>query len=145
MIEVTISLISTNERHHLEKLFLSLIPAAQLLNTEILMVDNQSTDGTSEYVRTNFPQVGVVYNSQRQSYGYNHNLNLWRATGKYFVIMNSDIVINSPDLFLQLRDYMDRHPDVGMLSPKILNPDGTVQGLNRRYPTILDLLLRRFL
>jgi GT2 family glycosyltransferase len=40
---------------------------------------------------------------------------------------------------------MDRHPDVGILGVKVLNADGTIQGLNKRYPTVLDLFLRRCL
>jgi hypothetical protein len=40
---------------------------------------------------------------------------------------------------------MDEHVDIGIVSPKILNEDGSIQGLNKRSPTLLDLFLRRFL
>ena len=143
--DVSISLISTNERYHLEKLFPSLLPAARQANAEILVVDHRSTDGTSDYLRSNYPQMKVVQNRVKSSYGENHNINLRYANGRYFVISNTDIMINSPDLFVRLRDYMDQHPDVGIVSPKITNEDMTIQGLNKRYPTILDLFLRRFL
>jgi GT2 family glycosyltransferase len=143
--DISISLISFNERHHLEKLLPSLLLATEQVNTEILVVDYRSTDGTSDYLRCNYPQVKVVLCTNESCYGEHHNINLRCARGRYFVIANTDIMINSKDLFVQLRDYMDRHTDVGIVSPKILNKDMTIQGLNKRYPTILDMFLRRFL
>lgn len=57
--------------------------------------------------------------------------------------MNSDMTV-SENVFERLRDYLDVHPDVGIVSPKIINPDGSIQRLNKRHPTMLDLALRRF-
>jgi GT2 family glycosyltransferase len=57
----------------------------------------------------------------------------------------SDIVMETPHIYRYLRDFMDRESRVGVASPKVLNVDGTIQGLNKRYPTVLDLFLRRFL
>ena len=142
--DVTISLISTSERHHLERLLPTLLPAARLSNAEIVLVDHRSTDGTRDYIEKQFPEISILCSSVQTCYGDNHNLNLHRARGRYFVIMNSDIVINSSEIFAGMRDLLDSHPDVGLVSPKILNPDGTVQGLNRLYPTVFDLFLRRF-
>ena len=144
MIEVTISLVSYNQWHDLERLLPSLLLAAERVEAEILLVDNRSNDGTHEFVERNFLEVLVFDNPNRSGYGENHNLNLRRAHGRYFVIMNSDMKVE-PNVFFCLRDYMDQNCDVGVISPKILNEDGTIQGLNKRYPTLLDLFLRRFL
>lgn len=144
MTEITISLISVNQRHHLERLLPTLVPAAQLADAEILLVDNLCKDGTSEFVKQQFPNVSVMQNPRETGYGGNHNLNSGRAQGKYFVIMNSDMAIVQQDGFVRLEQYMDQHPDVGILTPKILNEDGSIQGLNKRYPTLVDLFLRRF-
>lgn len=120
---------------------LSLLPAQQV-QSEILLVDNSSTDGTAEFV-LQFPEIQVTLNPKKAGYGENHNLNLQKGNGLYFVIMNSDMTV-TPEVFVGLRDYMDKHTDVGIVSPKILNEDGTIQGLNKRYPTIADLFIRRF-
>jgi GT2 family glycosyltransferase len=143
LIDVTISLVSHNQRQDLERLLRTLLPSASLTRSEILLVDNQSIDRTKEFVQSNFPNVDVVLNSARAGYGENHNLNLKRARGRFFVIMNSDITVEV-NLLIRLCDFMDQHPDIGIVSPKILNADGTIQGLNKRYPTLLDLFLRRF-
>ncbi len=121
---------------------LSLLPAQQV-QSEILLVDNSSTDGTAEFV-LQFPEIQVTLNPKKAGYGENHNLNLQKANGLYFVIMNSDMTV-TPEVFVRLRDYMDKHTDVGIVSPKVLNTDGTPQGVIKRYPTLLDLFLRRFL
>jgi GT2 family glycosyltransferase len=144
LVDITVSLISLNQRRDLERLLPSLLLAIGSVPSEVLLVDNRSTDGTTELVRGHFASVDIVSNPHRAGYGGNHNINLRRALGRYFVIMNSDMTVE-PDAFAVLRDYMDQHPDIGIVSPKVLNADGTLQGLNKRYPTIVDLLLRRFL
>ncbi len=144
MIDTTISLVSVNQKLDLERLLPSLREAASRTLSEILLVDNRSCDDSAGYVRSIHPEIQVLENPKVSSYGENHNLNLQRAQGRYFVIMNSDMTV-APDVFVVLRDYMDHHPDVGIITPKILHPDGTIQGFIKRYPTIYDLILRRFL
>lgn len=143
MTEVTISLVSLNQRNDLRRLLPSLMQAAKSVPAEILLVDNRSTDGTSEFVRCNFSDILITCNPNKAGYGENHNVNLQKARGRYFVIMNSDMTVQN-EVFVCLKDYMDRHSDVGIVSPKILNEDGSIQGLNKRYPTLIDLFLRRF-
>jgi GT2 family glycosyltransferase len=142
-VELSISLVAYNQRHYLERMLPALVEATKLAPTEILVVDHRSQDGTAAYLRDNFPAVHVTRNDSRAGYGENHNRNLRRACGRYFVIMNTDILVQ-PDSFVRLRDYLEKNPDVGMVSPKMLNEDGTIQGLNKRFPTVWDLFLRRF-
>lgn len=143
MVDLTISLVSYNQRYDIEKLLPSLLSAGAHLQAEILLVDCNSNDGTVQFVHERFPEVDVFVNLKRAGYGENHNINLARATGCYFVIMNSDMTVY-PTIFTYLVGFMDDCNDIGIVSPKILNEDGTVQGLNKRYPTIIDLFIRRF-
>jgi GT2 family glycosyltransferase len=142
--EISISLVSVNQRHDLERLLPSLVAAAERVHSEILLVDNRSTDGTGPWVERSYPSIDLIYNPVKSGYGANHNLNLARARGRYFVIMNSDMTV-SPEVFTTLRDYMEACPDVGIVAPKILNPDGTPQGLIKQYPSVMDLFVRRFM
>lgn len=143
-VDVSISLVALNQRRDLERLLPTLVPAAIKVSAEILLVDNRSTDATADLLRTAWPSVDVLRNPEVAGYGANHNLNLRRANGRYFVVMNSDMTIEERT-FVVLKQYMDRHPDVGVVTPRIVNEDGTIQGLNKRYPTLWDLFLRRFL
>jgi GT2 family glycosyltransferase len=141
--DITISLVSYNQRHDIERLLPSLLIAAAPVHAEIFLVDCNSSDGTVQFVHERFPEVDVFVNLKRAGYGENHNINLERAKGRYFIIMNSDMLVGK-DIFINLLDFIDKHGDIGIVSPKILNEDGTVQGLNKRYPTITDLFIRRF-
>ena len=141
--DISISLISYNQLHDLERLAPSLKRALELVQSEVLLVDNRSTDGTSNWAAANHHWVNTIFNGERAGYGANHNINLERAAGRYFVIMNSDMTVKE-DIFLRLFEYMESNADVGICSTKVLNEDGSIQGLNKRRPTALDLLLRRF-
>jgi GT2 family glycosyltransferase len=143
MTDVTVSLVAYNQRHDLERLLPSLLPAVREAAGEILLVVNRADDGTDEWLEQHGSDLRVTRNPHRAGYGENHNLNLQRARGRHFVVMNTDMLV-SPGVFAALRDYMDAHADVGIVSPKVLNEDGTIQGLNKRRPTVLDLCLRRF-
>jgi len=142
--EISISLVALNQRRDLEQLLPTLMPAARRVASEILLVDNRSDDGTAEFVRTAWPSIQLIFNPAVAGYGANHNLNLRRAVGRYFVAMNSDMTVED-NAFVVLKEYMDTHPDVGIVTPRIVNEDGTIQGLNKRYPALWDLFLRRFL
>lgn len=141
---VTISLVALNQRRDLERLLPTLMPAAAAVGAEVLLVNNRSTDCTAEFLADNYPSISVFENLNVAGYGQNHNINLKRAAGRYFVIMNSDMTV-APNAFVFMRDYMDAHPEAGACCPKVLNPDGTIQGLNKLLPTVWDLFLRRFM
>lgn len=143
MIDISISLVSLNQLADLKRLFPSLLSAASVVKSEILLVDNSSTDGTLNFVRTEYPQINVRLNEKHAGYGENHNLNIEWARGRYIVLMNTDMTVDR-NVFSKLMEFMDQNPNIGIVSPKILNPDGSIQGLNKRCPTVIDLFLRRF-
>lgn len=140
---VDISVVAHKQRADLERLMPSLLVAAARAGARVMVVDNRSGDGTREFLASVGSAVEVTFNPSRAGYGENHNLNLRRARGTYFVIMNADMIVDE-NVFVALREFMDANPDVGIVAPKILNEDGTVQGLNKRLPTFWDLFLRRF-
>jgi hypothetical protein len=114
------------------------------ITSEVLLVDNVSTDSTAAFIEGCYPNISLCRKTVREGYGANHNLNMERARGEYIVVMNPDMVVE-PDALWKMLCYMDLSRDIGILCPKILNPDGTIQHLNKRYATVLDLFLRRFL
>jgi GT2 family glycosyltransferase len=77
-------------------------------------------------------------------YGRGHNWAIFNAPGsKYHLILNPDVTI-PPQTINLLVTFMEKNPDVGLVCPKVLNNDGSTQFLNKRYPTLFDLFLRRF-
>lgn len=80
-------------------------------------------------------------------FGAGHNIAIRKAleTGtKYHLVLNSDVYFN-PEVVGKIYNYMEDHPEVGTLQPKIINPDGTLQYTCRKLPTPIDVFARRFL
>ncbi len=142
-VDLSVSLISHNSRKDLERLLPSLLLALRSISSEILLVDNNSDDDTVAFIKKNYPQIRLRKNRLRQGYGANHNQNLAVAKGRYIVLMNADMIVD-PACFQILLEYMKQHPAIGIMTAKILNEDGSLQFLNKRYPTCLDLFIRRF-
>ena len=143
MYDITISIISHNSRKDLELLLPSLRVALDGINSEVLMIDNCSEDFSAEFVNNKYPEIQVRKNTSRLGYGANHNQNLDIAKGKYIVFMNADLILE-PNALLSLLKFIDMDSNIGIVTPKIVNKDGSLQYLNKRHPAILDLLVRRF-
>ncbi len=107
---------------------------------ELIVVDNASRDGSPEMVRADFPHVRLIANAANVGFTRGNNQGLEAATGDYLLLLNPDTEILG-DALPQMVDYMAAHPDVGMLGPQLLNPDGSVQSSRRRFPTLPVLFL----
>lgn len=143
MPDLSISVVSHNSREDLKLLMPSLESCLQNISNEILLVDNKSDDGSVRFLKENYPNVIITENKIRRGYGANHNLNLHKARGKYILFMNADVVL-MPEALSILCEFMEKNKDVGISCANVLNQDGTLQYLNKQYPSILDLFLRRF-
>lgn len=98
---------------------------------EIIVVDNHSQDGTLEMLRAEFPAVRVIVNDHNAGFTKPMNQALRASTGRYVLQLNNDTVI-LPEAFDRLVAFADAHPAVGIVTPKVLNRDGTLQKQCRR-------------
>ena len=110
-----------------------------------VVVDNGGSDEIRDAVR----QMGGMYVRPGSNIGFGkgHNLALKILSGvdaPYHLILNPDIVFDV-DALGRLADVMESHPDVGLVMPKVLYPDGSNQNLCKLLPAPIDLVLRRFL
>lgn len=113
------------------------------LDVELHIIDNSKT----EALKSSLVDLPVKYHfyGSNAGYGRGHNRALEECSeSKYHVINNPDIII-SPFAIETLAAFMNDNADIGIVCPKVLNPDGTIQYLNKRYPTVFDLFIRRFL
>ena len=112
------------------------------LNVKLYVIDN-SPMSLPSFVLGDTP---VFYHHVGQNLGYGkaHNWCISRCEpSRYYLVLNPDVIL-SKGVLEELIEYMDAHPDLGMISPRVLNEDQTLQYLNKRHPTLLDLFLRRF-
>lgn len=131
MSEISICLVSYNTRALLADCLRSIQASGIRREYEIIIVDNGSTDNTQAMLAAEFPQVQLIQNERNLGYTAPMNQALRAARGRWLVQLNPDTLVQ-PDLFDTLADYLEANPQVGILSPKVLNRDGTLQLQCRR-------------
>ncbi|HZQ66948.1 MAG TPA: glycosyltransferase family 2 protein [Terriglobales bacterium] len=107
--------------------------------TEIIVVDNASTDGTPEAIRIQFPEVHVIQNCDNLGFAKANNIGVRQSRGKYVCLINSDVVV-PPGCLDRMLAWMEAHEDVGIMGPKMLCPDGSVGLSVMRLPTVWNSL-----
>jgi GT2 family glycosyltransferase len=119
------------------------IAEAQLpFSYEVIVVDNDSRDGSVEMVRELFPSVQLIASPTNVGFASGMNLGFRRATGTYVMTLNTDVAVFRTAIE-QLRDHLERNPHVGMAVPKLINPDGTTQLSTYLFPSFFVALWRR--
>jgi GT2 family glycosyltransferase len=116
---------------------------APTLQTEIFVVDNASSDGSAEAVRSIFPSVHLIENQDNVGFGRANNQAAELAQGKYVLLLNPDTVLQ-PYAIITMLAYLDTHIDVGAVGPRVVNPDGSVQITTYPQPTLLREAWRLF-
>ena len=104
-------------------------------STEIIVVDCASSDGSTDMVRQEFPQVILVASDKNLGYAGGNNAGIDEATGRCLLILNPDTQIVS-DAPTRMLAYLDSHPHVGAVGPQLRYADGSLQSSRRRFPTL---------
>jgi GT2 family glycosyltransferase len=98
---------------------------------EIIIVDNASVDGTLDMLRDEFPAVQIIANATDTGYTAPMNQALRQGKGRYLMQLNPDTLVHLGAL-AALIDFADQHPEIGVVGPKVLNADGSMQKSCRR-------------
>jgi len=102
---------------------------------EVIIIDNASGDNSKEMVTSLFREVQWIQLKSNIGFGKACNIGAEAARGRYLLLLNPDTVI-SPNTLESAVDFMESHPKAGLMGPKILNPDGTLQlSCRRSVPT----------
>lgn len=134
-IDFSIIIVNYNVREFLRQALLSLRKALVHVSAEIFVVDNASDDGSADMVAAEFPECVLIANAENLGFAAANNLALTQARGRFIVLLNPDTIVQE-DTFTATREFMHAHPDTGMMSCKVLNPDGTLQlACRRSFPT----------
>ncbi len=137
------SISSPRKKKELETAVTSMLKYTAPLDFKLYIVDNNSQDGTADYIRSAFPQVSVICNGINAGFGAAHNLMLDKIDSKYHFVINPDVEMRS-NVIGDMCAFMETHPEAGASSPKICFPDGRLQILARKNPKIKYLLASRF-
>lgn len=112
-------------------------------NLEVIVVDNHSADDSCDAIKREFPQVILLENDFNAGFPKGNNQGFELATGEYIFMLNPDTEFkeNSID---RMTDYLDKHPDISLIAPKLLNSDGSFQLSAWRYPTVTSVFCEAF-
>lgn len=137
--DLSVVILSWNTRELLRECLESMRGGTGGLATEVLVVDNASSDGSADMVAEAFPEARLFRNAGNRGYAGGVNQGLRESRGERICLLGSDTRV-FPDTLPLLAAFLDAHPDAGAVAPRILNPDGSLQGGCMRFPTLTTVL-----
>ena len=123
MIKLSIIIVNYNVKYFLEQAIQSSLKAVQHISAEIIVVDNNSVDGSVELIRNKYPQVIIIANKENTGFSKANNQAIQIANGAYILLLNPDTVVQE-DTFSKCIAFMDEHPDAGGLGVKMIDGKG---------------------
>lgn len=138
---IDVVIVNFNSTDYLLKCLKSIHEAPNGIPLHVYVRDNASRDGT-ERVTCQYPGIEMERAPRNEGYSRSVNALLSKCRSPLVVLLNPDTVLR-PNFFDGIQAYMREHREVGILGPRIMNPDGTIQGSARTFPTPLTALFGR--
>ena len=132
--DLAIVVVSTNEAHWLSACLSSVFQHRGSVSLDVVVADNESTDGTEELVQSEFPEARVV-RCPNHGFGHANNRGVMTTDARYVLFLNPDTVVLE-GTFEALVRAMDERPAVGVAGVRQVMPDGDVFPTIRRFPSV---------
>jgi N-acetylglucosaminyl-diphospho-decaprenol L-rhamnosyltransferase len=135
-----VSIITVNYKvaEHVSALIASVPDATQGLGWEVIVVDNDSRDGSVELLRERHPDVTVLASGENLGFSRGNNLGAARAHGSYLALVNPDVVL-TPNSLVRLVGFLQDNPRAGLVGPRVQLPSGLTQSSARSLPGFWDV------
>jgi GT2 family glycosyltransferase len=141
--DISIIIVNWNTRDLLDRCLKSVLVEINGLDNEIFIVDNASTDGSVEMIRSRYPQVNLIVNEDNPGFACANNLAIRQSTGKHVMLLNPDTFVR-PGAVATLIGFLEDSPRAGMAGARLLNADGSLQTSAYPEPNIRRELWRLF-
>lgn len=129
--KLSVVIVNYNVRELLSECIKSVNTALTGIDGDIYVVDNNSSDGSVDYIRDHFPDVHVIANSDNQGFAHANNQAIRQTNSDYVLLLNPDTVVFEGTL-RGCVDFMDAHPQCGGVGVRMLTREGTVAPESRR-------------
>lgn len=139
--DLSITICSWNTKEDLSICLASLEKVQHEANFETIVLDNNSEDGSPDMVERDFPWVRLIRMDKNLGFTGGHNYMLERRHGRHAFLLNSDTIVHEGAL-AKLMAYLEEDPKAGIIGPKLLNPDGSLQYSARKFPVPAAALFR---
>jgi GT2 family glycosyltransferase len=123
VVKITVIIVNYNVAYFLEQCLHSVKKALQHVQGEVIVVDNNSVDGSVAMVQQKFPEFNLIANKQNTGFSFANNQALKIAKGSYCLLLNPDTVVEE-DTFKKVVEFMDAHDDAGGLGVKMIDGKG---------------------
>jgi GT2 family glycosyltransferase len=138
VLRLSIIIVTWNSRRDVEACLRSLGPMPA--DCELWIVDNASSDGTAELLRSQFPRVRLIANAENVGFSRANNQALKLASGKYILLLNPDTELSITAIETAIAE-LESRPRAGMLAVQLRNTDGSLQTSCFRFPRLSTALL----
>ncbi len=139
---ISIVIISWNMRNLLQTCLQSIYRYTQGINFEIILIDNNSVDGTYEMVMEKFSDIKIIRNKENKGVAPARKQGMHRTKGRYVLILDADteLIENS---IKDLYEYMEKNRECGLVGCKLVDSKMNLQYSCKRFPSLSALLFRR--
>ncbi len=121
--DLSVIIVNYNVKYFLEHCLYSVYKSIEGLHGEVIVVDNNSVDGSCQMVKEKFPEVVLIENKENFGFSKANNQGIRICNGKYVLILNPDTVVQE-NTFRKCFDFMESHPNAGALGVKMINGSG---------------------
>jgi GT2 family glycosyltransferase len=142
MLDISIILVNWNSGPMILTCLKRIFSELNSVRGECIVIDNASENGDRELLRREFPKLEVIANTSNLGFAKAVNQGIVRSRGRYLLLINPDAFL-SPGTIASVVTFLDSRPEVGILGPRVLNPDGSVQGSARAFPQFATALFGR--
>jgi len=145
--KLSIIIVSFNSKDYLKNCINSILKYPPNLNEddfEIIIVDNNSKDGTQEFIENNylnFKFIKLIKNNLNKGFSFANNIAIKNSNSKYYLFLNSDTEVFEDSINNLLKFFEQcqlNNINIGVVGPKIINPDGSIQLSCRRFPSFIN-------
>jgi hypothetical protein len=144
MCDLTIAIVNWNTQFFLLDCINSIKENFRHISYEVIIVDNNSKDGSQNMIKDKFPWVILIENKENVGYAKANNQIFEIAKGEKFLLLNPDTLITNNSLNLMI-NFLDANEDSIVVCPKYINPDGSFQKLYRRWPNLKVFICQKTL
>jgi len=147
MFKVSVIIVSFNTKGLTLEAVDSVYENSSGVNFEVIVVDNNSSDGSVESLRDfakNYKNFLLIENKDNLGFAKANNQAAKKAKGEYLFLLNSDTKV-LPNAIKSLLGFADKTPDAGVVGPQLLNGDGTIQSSCVNFPTVRNAIKEYFL
>ncbi len=139
---LSIVIVNWNTEIQLRECLASVVNNNESIPTEVIVVDNCSADRSCEMCGSEFPNVKLIINECNVGFARANNTAIRASSGDFIMLLNPDTQVR-PNTMSRMIEFMRDNPSAGVVGPKIIEPNGEIQGSARKFPSLRTAFLGR--